>query len=236
MPNEIKFIERDEKTGLIKGRAYIFDENGFVDWRKEIDDKFLVANSQKTQETDISKLKDSELLILLGGIKQLSQLRGYYSVDYKRYHASETMVSVGCVISWIPNYETEGRVITYESLGDATYSNTDGFGRNFLSAIAENRAFVRSVRNFLRINIISKEEIPSTKFEESPAESHIISSPTETLKSLMTTANVSMTMLVNSMKKNGVENAERFIETEDIPIPLVFEYIERIQAKINKKP
>ena len=42
--------------------------------------EFLVANKQRTQQTDVSQLEDRDLLILLGGIKELAQIRGFTDV------------------------------------------------------------------------------------------------------------------------------------------------------------
>jgi hypothetical protein len=44
-------------------------------------------------------------------------------------------------------------------VANATYDNTDGFGQKFLETIAANRAFVRTVRNFLGIHIVGEDEI-----------------------------------------------------------------------------
>ena len=76
-------IVRDD-NGLISQPKidYVFDERGFVDWRKMVKTEYLVANRQRTQEADVTQLEDKDLLILLGGIKELAQIRGYSSVEY----------------------------------------------------------------------------------------------------------------------------------------------------------
>ena len=60
--SKIKGFKRDS-NGLVEGVEYAFNEQGFVDWRKMVKEEFLVANKQRTQETDVTKLKDSELII-----------------------------------------------------------------------------------------------------------------------------------------------------------------------------
>ena len=83
-----------------------FNEDGTVDWRKMIKPEFLVANRDRTDETDISKLEDNELIILLGGLKDLASVRGFNSVTYKVHEASPEYVCASCSIEWIGNYET----------------------------------------------------------------------------------------------------------------------------------
>ena len=63
---KLKEIKRD-KNGLISGDSvnYVFNEDGFIDWRKMIKTEHLVPNLQKTSERDVTKLKDTELIILI---------------------------------------------------------------------------------------------------------------------------------------------------------------------------
>ena len=154
----MKKIDRN-KDGLIKGVDYVFTEDGLIDWRKMVKPEHLVPNKDRTSETDVTKLKDYQLIILLGGIKELAQIRGFTDVKYEVTAPHHEYVVATCTITWIPNYETEDREVTFSAIGDATPRNTNSFASNFLGPIAENRAFVRCVRNFLKINIVGKEEL-----------------------------------------------------------------------------
>ena len=69
-----KQTKRDQ-DGLIEGMDYVFNEGGQIDWRKMVKQEFLVANRDRTSESDVTKLEDNQLLILLGGIKELAQIR-----------------------------------------------------------------------------------------------------------------------------------------------------------------
>lgn len=156
-------LQRDE-YGLLRNVEYIFDENGFVSWRKMVDPKFLYPNKDwfavRNQETpdSIEGLEDNQLLIMLGGIKELARLRGFLGVNYDLIRVADGNVSAQCRINWLPNYENpEGCV--FSSTANATYDNTSGFGGKFLETIAENRSFVRAVRNFLNIHIVGADEI-----------------------------------------------------------------------------
>ena len=157
-----KQIKRDD-DGLIKGLDYALTEDGLIDWRKMVKHEFLVANRDRTSESDVSKLEDNQLLILLGGIKELAQIRGYSNVQYSVQTPSSDYVVATCSITWTPNYETEGREVTFSAIGDASPDNTKSFARFFLGPIAENRAFVRCVRNFLKINIVGQDEMGESK-------------------------------------------------------------------------
>ena len=97
---EQKTIKRNEH-GLIVNDSieYVFDENGFVDWRKMIKQEHLVPNKQKTTDTDVSKLEDKDLIILLGGIKELAQIRGYTKVSYVVVSPSPEYVVTTCSIA-----------------------------------------------------------------------------------------------------------------------------------------
>ena len=68
--------------GLLENAEYIFNEDGSVNWRKMVGKHYLVPNKQRTNETDVSSLEDRDLLILLGGIKELAQIRGFINVSY----------------------------------------------------------------------------------------------------------------------------------------------------------
>lgn len=208
---------------------YVYNDDGSVNWRRMIRTEFLVPNKQRTQETDVSKLEDRDLLILLGGIKELAQIRGFTSVSYNTITASPHYVMTGCKINWIGNYETNNNSISFEALSDASPDNTMSFSRNFLAAIAENRAFVRCVRNFLKINIVGQEEIGSKHVEELVAESP--TSPSAVLINLMKEKNVSFEQVKKRLIKDNFENAEALVSVNDLPKPKIFELIEKIKSR-----
>jgi hypothetical protein len=209
---------------------YIYNEDGTINWRKMVKTEYLVPNRQKTQETDVSKLEDKDLLILLGGIKELAQIRGYTSVEYKVVAASESYFATSCRITWIPNYETHGKEIIFEALADATSNNTKSFARFFLAAIAENRAFVRCVRNFLKINIVSQEELGDAKIlEDSNISIENPTCPQVLLEKTMKDKNITFDQLKKKLTKEKFENAETINSINEIPKVKIFELIERIK-------
>jgi|TARA_R110002020_G_scaffold115287_2_gene265073 hypothetical protein len=224
------------KYGLIEDETvtYHFNEDGTVNWRKMIKTEFLVANRDRTDETDISKLEDNELIILLGGLKDLANIRGYQSVTYDIHEASPEYVCASCTITWIGNYETgQGEPVVFESVADAGIKNTEGFGQMYLAAIAENRAFCRAVRNFLRINIVAKEEIKNVK-TSAPTPSSNAASPDLFLKNLMKEKKITFDTLKIKMVNEKVDGADSWSTTKDIPRLKMFEIIERMQKKAAK--
>lgn len=232
-----KLIKRN-KYGLIESDSinYIYNDDGTINWRGMVKQQYLVPNRQKTQETDVTKLDDKDLLILLGGIKELAQIRGYTDVKYNVVAATDSYFATSCKITWIPNYETEGRCITFEALADASINNTKSFAKFFLAAIAENRAFVRCVRNFLKINIVSQEELGDAKllYDTSDSQQDNPTSPYILLDKFMKEKSLSFDQLKNKLIKEKFENIEKINNIQDIPKVKVFELIERIK-KYDRK-
>ena len=168
-------FQRDEH-GLLQNIQYIFNEDGSVNWRAMVKPEHLFPNKtwfqQKKQDVpnNTDGLRDDQLLIKLGGIKELARLRGFNNVSYSTERCELDHVAVNCTISFIGNYETGGNPITYQDIANATLDNTYEFGQNFLEAIACNRAFVRCVRNFLNVHIVGSDEMgPSTSKNSSAA-------------------------------------------------------------------
>ena len=227
-----KLFNRNQ-YGLIEDEIinYIYNEDGTINWRGMVKTQYLVPNRQKTQETDTSKLEDKDLLILLGGIKELAQIRGYSKVEYKVVAANETYFATSCRITWVPNYETGGKEIVFESLADATSNNTKSFAKFFLAAIAENRAFVRCVRNFLKINIVGQEELGDAKLVDYSVPQESPTSPQALLSKVMKDKNISFDQLKKKLVKEKLENSENFNSILDIPKSKIFELIERIKVK-----
>lgn len=233
-----KKFERNE-YGLIADCSvnYVFNDDGTINWRKMINPKFLVPNKQVFERASkpvpkvIDGLEDRELLILLGGIKELAQIRGYHSVSHAVTCPSDDYVVSVCSITWIPNYETENRSITFSAIGDASPLNTTTFGKNYLGPIAENRAFVRSVRNFLKINIVSQEEIPAN----SSSEPEPMDVSGDLLATTMQQFNVTWEKVKDKLIEEKFDGAKDFTGPHEIPKFKQFELIQRIKDANKKK-
>ena len=228
-------LKRDD-NGLLANPPvdYVFNEDGSVNWRKMVRTDYLVANKQRTQQTDVSQLEDRDLLILLGGIKELAQIRGFTNVYYTVHTASQDYFSTTCTIEWIPNYETDNKVVSFSALADAHQENTYSFASNFLAATAENRAFVRCVRNFLKINIVGQEEMGGGKqvFSQTTTKASATktdSDPTSLLQKVMDSKGVSFDMIKKRLVEENFPKADSFDSAKDIPKTKTFELIARLR-------
>lgn len=220
--------------GLINNGSvnYLYNTDGTVDWRHIIPRDYLVPNKIKTVETDVSKLQDKDILIVLRGIRWLAQVRGYNKIEYDVIHSSEDYVLIKCKITFIPNFETENKEITFESFGDASKNNTESFGKLFLAACAENRAFARCVRNFLNLGIIAEEEMQSANPLQQTTNND---TPVIILKQLMSEYSYTFEKIKEKLIASKVENAEKFEKEEDIPNSVIFDIINKINKKKKKE-
>ena len=129
-------VSRDE-NGLLENIQYIFNEDGFVDWRAMINDEHLYPNKGWFERCDkevpdsVEGLKDHQLLIKLSGIKELLKLRGYKSVSFTVIEASYDRAVVKCQVKFTPNYETNHNSIDFTEVANATSNNCDGFSVKF---------------------------------------------------------------------------------------------------------
>lgn len=224
--NKVKFHLRDEK-GLVKDVKYVFKENGLIDWRKMVDRQDLYPNLQRTQETDVSRLKDEDLLITLNGLRKLATLRGYTQVNLSVISCSQEFVATVCQISWVGNYETEMLPINFAAAADASLKNTKGFASDFLLAISENRAFARAVRNFLNINICSMEEIKQDKYLDIPGDAiqEVGLDPIAKLKEILTEQNITWEKLKEKLLKEGCLDVKDIPAIDKIPVTMALELI-----------
>jgi len=172
----IEKFQRDE-NGLLKNIEYTFQEDGSVDWKAMIPKKYIVFNEEwfernnqniPTGETlaDVDKPEDYEekqLVVLLAGIKEVAKIRGLVSATKRICESGQTRAVVSCKVEFIPNYESNFNYI-YEEVANATIYNTNNFMHFFLETIASNRAFVRAVRNALRIDIVGSDELSTAKY------------------------------------------------------------------------
>lgn len=230
-----KTFERNA-YGLLKGESYVYNDDGTINWRKMIKPEFLAPNKQyferfgKKTPDSIEGLEDKELIILLGGIKELASKRGFNHVCHTIVAPNADYVASTCSITWIPNYETGNREVTFCSVGDAHPFNTNGFGRKYLGAIAENRAFVRCVRNFLKINIVGQDEIDASDKGEEEVDASVA-----ILDSTMKQFNVTLDKIKEVLKNDKFDGWEGVTKLEDIPKFKQFELIERIKKAGAKK-
>lgn len=238
--NKSEIIEKPlfsrNDLGLLNNITYSYNEDGTVDWKSMVKPEFLVPNKDKFPAgtdfgaVDVTKVDDGQLLILLGGIKDVACMRGFTKVNYNVITARQDYVAVKCNISWIPNYETGMLPVKFSALADAHFDNTSGFGNKFLMAIAENRAFIRAVRNFLRINIVGQDEIDPKKKNEIIEESQP-TNPANVLTKVMLEVGLNFETIKSKLISENDDEASQWNSVSDIPKKRIFEIIERIKRK-----
>jgi hypothetical protein len=240
--NQVLKFKRDE-NGLLESIDYAFNPDNTINWRSMINKDYLVPNRDafkfqkdiNLKEVDVSTLSDNQLLILLAGIKELAQIRGYTNVNYDVIQAQPDYVAVKCTINWIPNYETNMETVSFSALADAHLDNTKDFAKNFLMAIAENRAFIRTVRSFLKINIVGNDEMGKTTHVDSEVEPNtFVTQPVALLQKTMEEHNISFDQIKERALQKKMENAESWSKIEDISPLSMFTIISGIKNK-NKK-
>jgi hypothetical protein len=247
-----KVISRNQ-YGLLNGVDYIFKEDGTVDWKKMIPKKYFVINRQREEniqkalgkpieEVSIEEVDEKDLLVLLGGFRHLADLRGFNKVEYSRPTIGPNgEVSVACSITWEGNYETHDKPVTFTGLGDATTNNTAPIGGvYYLTAIAENRSYIRAVRNYLRLeNILGRDEIQSAKtiapkLEESDSNSVLGTKPIDTLLSKCKKLGITWLALTEMAEKCKSELSSDYTQWKtykDIPGRDIYILIGKITEK-----
>jgi hypothetical protein len=242
------FLEysRDE-SGLLNCVDYIFKDDGSVDWRAMIPNEYITINKDRFKNSElpdsIDGLEDKDLLITLPGIKEVAKIRGLVSRRTRIVESSPTRAVSECEVEFIPNYETCGHKYVYSDVGSATVENTSGFGKFFLETIAANRAFVRAVRNALRIDIIGSDEVAGASYEnnsESNGSSggvkpyQVLESKAK-LKSFPTFEAFRNKVIEKSIAGVKAEEASLWSDWGDIPNDRVWTFLSLLNSSTHKK-
>lgn len=193
------------ENGLIEGVNYIYDDTGKINWLKMIPEDCLYINKDKKNKIEkrlgkkfsdikISEALDTELVITLQGIRYLLDLRGYTTCDIKLDIATEDYAAATCSIRFIKNEEDFEQVFT--GCASAHPRNTKSWYRNYLVEAASNRALCRAVRFFLKLNIVSNDEL-GTEMEEEISETKQTQIPDiyNELNTLMSSQNITLETL-----------------------------------------
>lgn len=219
----------EDKESLWAHVEHARDERGFVDWKSLIDPKHIVLNTETVLKKGIAldnmsseeieeykaSAPESDLLIKLAGFKDLMKLRGYIDAYPEVLFANDEKVIIRYVIVWLPNFETRHKAVKTAAVASASVKTTTGKFQNFLETIAENRALVRCVKNFLNIHILGQDELPiedNIQYVSSGDDPSVYSQIKEVLKQ----NNYSFEQLKKSMIKKNLPGAESLKKIEDI--------------------
>lgn len=197
-------FRRNPATGLDEGKTYIRRPDGRINWAAMIDPAYIVFNKKLDKTGVIEKVygekadklvysevikkqpvDEKHILVLLMGFFELAALRGGDAVPriahVTSYPVEAANVTCECTIRWIPNEEEPNGFTSYGT-ADATMENTSGWG--YLAAMAGNRAFVRAVRQGLRIPILGFDEIAKKEdlTPDAPPNTAVILTPINSLE------------------------------------------------------
>jgi hypothetical protein len=247
-------FSRDER-GLVADVEYRFKSNGMVDWRAMVNPAHLVINRQ--YEEDLTKrfgrslkeispleVEDRYLLILLAGIKELAQLRGYSEVRPEVKYVSDTKCVVQTQIEWLPNFETATHGTSFGDVGAASLENVKPDFHPYLETIAANRAFVRAVRNFLGIHIVGNDEIkmghvPVVESTESSCSGSVPHLPIPMLKRSAEEAKLGFdelkAMAAKKYKSNLESDPAKWTGFESVPARDCLSLVQIIRSSLLKK-
>lgn len=245
------------ENGLIDGMEYPYDANGRINWFKLVPEECLYINQGKKallekrlgktfEEIQKSEVRDTDLVITLQGLRHLLDLRGYKSVETKLDYCGLDYAAATCKISFIPNLE-EQFAQEFCASACAHPGNTNSFMKTYLVEAATNRAFCRAVRQFLKINTVSNEELGASGGNNTPATEE--EQPTENpmdarflLKRKISEVNKSLapdkqitfeTIKAKLVAEKKVKGAEDFKNYEDIPKNVIFNLMDRIDKKFG---
>lgn len=256
------------EAGLLENVKYKFNEDGSVNWRGMVKPEYIVLNRDKksaienkynqtleelqnkiqTKQIDETDIDDSYKLLLLAGIKDLARLRGYTYVNHEVRTNDAQYVAVKTTIRWVKNYETNNEMVEFSSLADAHVGNTKSFAANFLNTIAENRGFVRCVRNSLGIHIVGSDELGNTVPEESGVTEtrHSPTSPNAALirkveelkdRFAVSWATLQKYLVSDKSKERNeqIEEAKEWNSVEDVPSDKCYDLLGIIDNIIKRK-
>ncbi len=234
------------ENGLIEGITYIYDPKGKIDWIKMIPSEYLYVNPMKKEILEkrlektfdtitTSEVADTDLVITLQGIRYLLDLRGFHYAKTTLDVAGPDFAAATCEISFLPNIE-ENFPQVYTGNACAHLSNTKSFMRSYLVEAASNRALCRAVRSFLKINIVSKEEIgESTPVDDEETKTSKVSSPHDILEKVMREHKVTFEKIKEKLVKENYSNAGDFQSIQDIPKAKILDLIGKIKQNLEKK-
>ncbi len=241
MNNIPKNIEKRNEYGLLD-IDYHFNEDSSINWKAMVDPKFIYVNpSNKAKMTAKygklyeelkpieDKIEDVDLVIMLAGIKQLLKYRGFKSLKYDIKESNENYAAVSCSIIFVPNFESQMEQQEFSDNACAHFGNCNGFGQKYLLEMATNRSMCRTVRSYLNLNIVSKEEIfDGSNIEQDNSPKIPPQKQVNMLKDLMTVKKVTFEHIVTKLK-NEKKWDEKYTSIEKLPADIIFELLSRIK-------
>lgn len=234
------------ENGLVEGINYIRDEKtGKIDWLKMIPPEYLYINQDKKNELEkrlgksfdqikIEDVKDTDLVITLQGIRFLLDLRGYKYARTKIDVANQDYAAATCEICFLPNEEENFEQI-FTACASAHSGNTKSWYANYLVEASSNRALCRATRNYLKINIVSREELSdNNETQQSDVPAKATATQIKLLTNLMEKKHVLWVHIREKLEK-AEKWKDEYKSVADLPKSEIFDLIERLK-KYNPTP
>lgn len=143
-----------------------------IDWRAIVsidnillNDRYLAekgidARTLTKEKEDELKGIDENVMISLNGFREIAERKGYKSIDYSLVDRTDDRSVVKCNIEWLPSEEyPEGT--KNSAVANSQRTNTSPKFFDFADSIAENRAFIRTVKSSINLPtfILGSDEI-----------------------------------------------------------------------------
>lgn len=220
-----------------------------IDWKLKIPTEHITLNREfwSKKNVNIYSLSEEEredlkkrspeqgLLIKLSGFREVARARGIEKIDSELVYFSPKHVAVKCTILFQPSNENP-LGLSVSAIANASTENTNGDFSKFLETIAENRAFLRAVKNALNIYILGQDELP-VEVNEIVIDQEATPSLHNMYKEMLSDMGYTFTHVKNTLMKKqdeypGCENWEKI---EDIPQSVILVLIQKAKNKKNKE-
>lgn len=217
------------------------NDEGKVIWRDLIDPKYFYLNKNKchakgipvntlTEEETAEIIKtadEDQIIISLDGFRELAYKRGVKSVDISLVQDDPNWKIARCSIEFLPN-EDEPEGYINSDLGDAHIATTHSDFIPYMGALAANRAFIRTVRNYFRIKSLGKEEINPNEKEIPVAEYD--PRPAGKLNDILKKKDLTFENLKEIIESSQYE-WKNWKSSLEIPPPDIFSFLELLDKK-----
>lgn len=152
------------------GRVYHYTAEGLIDWKAEVDPRFLYVpreleakvvqlTGKPLAEVDLKTLPEHLVRIKIGGLNQLAHLRGVRSCTYPILQTRDSFAAAVCEIEFIANCESDGYPETWSAMASASPLSMDLKMRPYMETFAENRSFGRTIKRALQIGWLTDIEV-----------------------------------------------------------------------------
>ncbi len=230
------------ENGLLENVNYVRDEKtSKINWFRMIPANYLYLNQDKKakiearigrkingplQDSDLTDLNETDLVITLAGVRHLLDLRGYKSVKMVVGNSDPGYAAVSCEILFTP-LEDNNTEQSFSACASAHTQSTKSWYQNYLVEAASNRAFCRCVRNFLGINVVAQDELGGASSESNDDQPVNMMSPSGLLKAAMGRSGKTFKDVVSMLNQKGYDTS-KVTTISEIPANQILDILEKL--------